>query len=290
MICELKEKERLAAIDNAITIIRRNLPLYTYKCQDANTVDGIYKAIDNIEWTTGFWPGELWLAYLESGDETFAHAAGIAVESFRDRIRDHIAVDHHDMGFLYTPSCVAAWMIKKDAHAREAAIAAADNLVSRFQEKGQFIQAWGKMGADDNYSKSVSRVAVLRWLSDILSGDTLGAVKKEIKEKDFPTYRMLYNQWLGADSFSVDAVCLEKPDLCIKDIKEKAIHWLDCTGDSDWNSLSAACDAFFSDQNAAAGSMEASVSVALAYPNYESPVFTVSVTETDADWKRGSDV
>ena len=29
----------------------------------------------------------------------------------------------------------------QDAHAREAAIAAADNLVSRFQEKGQFIQA-----------------------------------------------------------------------------------------------------------------------------------------------------
>lgn len=144
-------------------------------------------------------------------------------------------------------------------------------------------------GADDNYSKSVSRVAVLRWLSDILSGDTLGAVKQEIKEKDFPTYRMLYNQWLGADSFSVDAVCLEKPDLCIKDIKEKAIRWLDCTGDSDWNSLSAACDAFFADQNAAEKPMGASVSVALAYPNYESPAFTVSVTETDADGKRGTD-
>ena len=151
MINELSEMERISAIDNAVAIIKRNLPLYTYKCQDTNTVDGIYKAIDNIEWTTGFWPGELWLAYLESGDEVLSHAAGIAVESFLERIRNHIAVDHHDMGFLYTPSCVAAWMIKKDAHAREAALLAADNLVSRFQEKGQFIQAWGKMGADDNY-------------------------------------------------------------------------------------------------------------------------------------------
>lgn len=144
-------------------------------------------------------------------------------------------------------------------------------------------------GADENYSKSVSRVAVLRWLSDVLSGDTLNAVRRELKERDFPTYRMLRNQWLGADSFSVDAVCLEKPDFCIKDIKEKAIHWLDCSGDSDWNSLSAACDAFFADQNPAAESMEASVSLALAYPNYENPVFTVSVTETDADGKRGTD-
>ena len=148
---EINEKERLDALKNAIAIIRRNLPDYTYRCQDTNSTDGIYKAIENNEWTTGFWPGELWLAYLESDDELFAHAAGIFTESFLDRIKKRIAVDHHDMGFLYTPSCVAAWMIKKDAHAREAALLAADNLVSRFQEKGEFIQAWGKMGADDNY-------------------------------------------------------------------------------------------------------------------------------------------
>lgn len=151
MIRELTEKERLDAIDNAVAIIRRNLPEYTYKCQDTNTVDGIYKPIDNIEWTTGFWPGELWLAYLASDDEVFAHAAGIFVESFLERIKKHIAVDHHDMGFLYTPSCVAAYMLTHNAHAREAALMAADNLISRFQEKGQFIQAWGAMGADDNY-------------------------------------------------------------------------------------------------------------------------------------------
>ena len=146
---EINEKERLDALENAIAIIRRNLPDYTYRCQDTNSTGGIYKAIENNEWTTGFWPGELWLAYLESDDELFAHAAGIFTESFLDRIKKRIAVDHHDMGFLYTPSCVAAWMIKKDAHAREAALLAADNLVSRFQEKGEFIQAWGKMGADD---------------------------------------------------------------------------------------------------------------------------------------------
>ena len=77
MIRELTEKERLDAIDNAVAIIRRNLPEYTYKCQDTNTVDGIYKPIDNIEWTTGFWPGELWLAYLASDDEvlTLTHEA-----------------------------------------------------------------------------------------------------------------------------------------------------------------------------------------------------------------------
>ena len=168
MIRELNETERVNALENAVGIVRRNLPLYTYKCQDANSQDGIYKAIGNTEWTTGFWPGELWLSYLYTGEETFAHAAGIFTESFLYRIRNHIAADHHDMGFLYTPSCVAAYQIKGDAHAREAAILAADNLISRFQEKGEFIQAWGKMGAKDNYRYIIDcllNLPLLYWAS-----------------------------------------------------------------------------------------------------------------------------
>lgn len=166
---ELTEKERLEALDNAIAIIRRNLPDYTYKCQQANTDGGIYEAIDNIEWTTGFWPGELWLAYLNTNDEIFAHVAGIFVEDFKKRIETKTAVEHHDMGFLYTPSCVSAWMIKQDCHAREAAIKAADQLISRFQEKGQFLQAWGVLGAKDNYRYIIDcllNLPLLYWASD----------------------------------------------------------------------------------------------------------------------------
>lgn len=166
---ELSEKERVTALDNAVTIIRENLPLYTYKCQGAASVDGVYPAIENKEWTTGFWPGELWLAYLASEDEVFAHASLIQTESFLKRIKTHSYVDHHDMGFLYSPSCVAAWQIKKDAHAREASLLAADNLISRFQEKGEFIQAWGEMGAKDNYRYIIDcllNLPLLYWASE----------------------------------------------------------------------------------------------------------------------------
>lgn len=103
---ELSEKERLQALDNAYKIVLRNLPDYTYKCQNHSSENGIYKPIDNIEWTTGFWPGELWLLYEYTGDEKLAAAGDIFVESFRDRIKNQIAVEHHDMGFLYTPSAL----------------------------------------------------------------------------------------------------------------------------------------------------------------------------------------
>ncbi len=195
MIKEINEMERQRALENAITIIRRNLPEYTYKCQDTSSINGIYKPIDNIEWTTGFWPGELWLAYLESDDETFAHVAGIFVESFLERIKKHIATDHHDMGFLYTPSCVSAWMIKKDAHAREAALLAADNLVSRFQEKGSFIQAWGKMGADDNY----------RYIIDcLLNLPLLYWAEKETGKKIYRDIALRHTATCIANSFRSD--------------------------------------------------------------------------------------
>lgn len=151
MARELKEEERINALDNAYKIISRNLPDYTYKCQNHSSTNGIYKAIGNTEWTTGFWPGELWLMYEYSKDEILASVGDIFVESFLKRIKEKISVDHHDMGFLYTPSCVAPWKLKQNAHAREAAILAANQLISRFQEKGQFIQAWGILGAKDNY-------------------------------------------------------------------------------------------------------------------------------------------
>ena len=195
MIMEINEMERQKALENAITIIRRNLPEYTYKCQDTSSINGIYKPIDNIEWTTGFWPGELWLAYLESDDEIFAHVAGIFVENFLERIKKHIATDHHDMGFLYTPSCVSAWMIKKDAHAREAALLAADNLVSRFQEKGSFIQAWGKMGADDNY----------RYIIDcLLNLPLLYWAEKETGKKIYRDIALRHTATCIANSFRSD--------------------------------------------------------------------------------------
>ena len=68
-------------------------------------------------------------------------AALIQVDSFLNRIEKKIEVDHHDMGFLYSPSCVAAWKLTENEDAKEAAIKAADQLLTRFQPKGNFLQA-----------------------------------------------------------------------------------------------------------------------------------------------------
>lgn len=139
------------ALDRAAERVRENLKDFTYCCQNHSSIHNVYPKCENDQWTCGFWPGEIWLAYEHTGDSAFREAGSIQVQSFLKRIQNKTQVDHHDMGFLYTPSCVSAWMLTGNEDARCAAILAADQLTTRFQETGGFLQAWGTMGAADNY-------------------------------------------------------------------------------------------------------------------------------------------
>ena len=142
------EAERLRG--RAADIIEGNLEQFTDAFQPSNSTNGFYTPSGNTTWTTGFWTGEIWLAYEKTGSSRLRAAGERQVESFLERIRNKVDVAHHDMGFLYSPSCVAAWKLTGNAHAREAAVLAADNLMERFQEKGGFFQAWGALGAKEN--------------------------------------------------------------------------------------------------------------------------------------------
>jgi hypothetical protein len=107
----MTDAEARQALADACKQVETNLPLYTYQCQNHSSVNDIYPGCANNQWTCGFWPGEIWLAYEATGDEKFKTAALIQVDSFADRIARKVEVDHHDMGFLYSPTCVAAWKL-----------------------------------------------------------------------------------------------------------------------------------------------------------------------------------
>ena len=99
----------------------------------------------NVGWTTGFWTGLLWLAFELADDAACGDSASRHVESFAFRIQNRVNVEHHDMGFLYTPSCVAAWKLTGNMRARETALAAADHLMQRYLPNAGIIQAWGDL-------------------------------------------------------------------------------------------------------------------------------------------------
>ena len=167
---ELTIEEAKAALDVAAAQVERNLPEFLDSCQNHSSVNNVYPKCNNDQWTCGFWPGEVWLAYEHTGKDLFKDAALHMVDSFDHRIRNKIAVDHHDMGFLYTPTCVAAYKLTGDEKAKEAAILAADQLISRFQPLGGFIQAWGSMDDVGNYRYIVDcllNLPLLYWAGEV---------------------------------------------------------------------------------------------------------------------------
>lgn len=169
------------ALDNACKILHCNLSDFTDKFQDSNSQNNFYPQTDNVEWTTGFCTGEYWLAYEHTADEAFRTAALSQADSFLKRIEKKIDVNHHDMGFLYTPSCVAAYKLTGSETAKKAALLAADNLIARFQVKGQFLQAWGELGAPDNYRLIIDcllNLPLLYWATEITGDKTYSEIAR----------------------------------------------------------------------------------------------------------------
>ncbi len=207
---EISDKEVDAALDFSTHQVLRNLPEFTDKFQKAYSENGFYQPIENNYWTTGFWTGEIWLAYEYASAQKNAddaaklkEAAQVQVESFLHRIDNKIEVDHHDMGFLYSPSCVAAYKLTGSEKGKEAAIKAADQLITRYHPVGEFIQAWGPMDAPENYRLIIDcllNLPLLYWASeetgdekyrDIAEKHIHTAIKNVIRE-DYSTWHTFF--------------------------------------------------------------------------------------------------
>ncbi len=182
----ITEKETAEALDFCCRQILHVLPEFTDKFQQAYSENNFYPPVENTDWTTGFWTGEIWLAWEHSRDPRLKQAGEVQVHDFLERINKKIVVDHHDMGFLYSPSCVAAYKLTGSKEGREAALKAADQLISRYHPVGEFIQAWGPMNAPENYRLIIDcllNLPLLYWASDETGDDKY----REIAEKHIHT-------------------------------------------------------------------------------------------------------
>lgn len=162
----LTREEVTAAMDRMADQVRCNMEYFGTRFPSSATRNQTYGVIDNIEWTDGFWTGLLWLCYEYTGDDAFKNLALKNVDSFLNRVEKRIELDHHDLGFLYSLSCVAGYKLTGSAEGRRAGLLAADKLMERFQEKGGFIQAWGELGARDNYRLIIDcllNIPLLHW-------------------------------------------------------------------------------------------------------------------------------
>ena len=208
---ELNDREAEEAFAVCVETVKRNMAYFGRSFPAAASVDGIYPKTANDDWTDGFWTGELLLSYEETKDPAFKREALASVADFERRMKERVVVDHHDMGFLFSPSCVAAWRLLKGEEAEEAAVsqarrtalAAADNLMGRFQEKGGFFQAWGTVGDPKEYRLIIDcllNMPLLFWASEVTGNPVYREKAKRhirtamacVVREDYSTYHTYY--------------------------------------------------------------------------------------------------
>ncbi|MWV43123.1 glucuronyl hydrolase [Paenibacillus sp. HJL G12] len=164
--------------EEAITFILgqvdRNLETFKDTFPSEASTDNVYRQVGNTEWTPAFWTGMLWLAYETTGAEKYRQAAENQLGSYRQRVEERRYTDTHDLGFLYTLSCVSAYKLTGNEEAKRVALEAADLLYIRYLEKAGIIQAWGNLSDPKQQGRMIidclMNLPLLFWASEV-SGD-----------------------------------------------------------------------------------------------------------------------
>lgn len=202
-----------APIAAAMATIDRNLLAFADVYPHDATEHGVYPPRQarkgyppgsHTGWTTGFWAGMLWLAYELSRSDRYRVAAEVQVGRFANRLDRKIDVDHHDIGFLYSLSCVAAWRLTRNEHARQTALSAADQLMTRFLDKPGVLQAWGTLDDPEQRGRtivdSLMNLPLLFWATE-QTGSTRYAsaatrhaetLMRDLVRRDGSTYHTFY--------------------------------------------------------------------------------------------------
>ena len=142
-------------IQFVLSKIDENLDIFKDKVPPAASTNLMYIPEENIDWTASFWIGMLYLAYEYTNDVKYLDVIKIQLESFKERLTKNSQLETHDIGFLYSLSCVAGYEVLGDETAKETAIKAADKLITRYHKKAKIIQAWGDLSDPEQLGRMI---------------------------------------------------------------------------------------------------------------------------------------
>ncbi|MDQ0920688.1 glycoside hydrolase family 88 protein [Paenibacillus sp. V4I5] len=159
------------AIGFILKQIDRNLEAFTHQFPAPASENLIYPGIDNVEWTSSFWTGMLWLAYEYTGDDKYRHVAESQLHGYKERVQKRIETNTHDIGFLYSLSCVAAYKLTGNEEAKQTALLAADLLMERYFDKAGIVQAWGELSDPEQQGRMIIdcnlNLPLLYWATEV---------------------------------------------------------------------------------------------------------------------------
>jgi unsaturated chondroitin disaccharide hydrolase len=153
--------ERLAGkVDAMMTQIGRRSP--------HKTEDGIYDDMRIDWWTSGFWPGLLWIMYDMTGELRYRDAAWEWDEQLEGCFVRESNL-HHDVGFQFLPTAVMKYKLTGDQDGLRRGLAAANFLAGRFNLAGRFLRAWNQQYTGWSIIDSSMNLSLLLWAAEELS-------------------------------------------------------------------------------------------------------------------------
>jgi unsaturated chondroitin disaccharide hydrolase len=100
-------------------------------------------------WTSSFFTGMALLAWRGTRDDHFLRQVERLAPLYRAKVMEHHTDTMHDLGFLYSLYSVALHKLTGNTRHREVALRAADVLRDRFDSRGGYLRAWGRMDEHD---------------------------------------------------------------------------------------------------------------------------------------------
>ncbi|WP_274649696.1 glycoside hydrolase family 88 protein [Paenibacillus humicola] len=137
------------------------------KCPHFAGKEGVYDNTSLEWWTSGFWPGLLWVMHGVTGKAHYKEAAWHWDERLE---RWFIAPDgqlHHDVGFQFLPTAVIKYKETGDKDGLRRGLEAANYLAGRFNPAGNFIRAWNGDRIGWAIVDCMMNIPLLFWASEI---------------------------------------------------------------------------------------------------------------------------
>ncbi|MNQ25252.1 Unsaturated chondroitin disaccharide hydrolase [compost metagenome] len=124
-----------------------------------------WKFVGYKDWTSGFWPGELWFLYEATKDKKWEKEAD-KFSRFLTPLSTSKAGDH-DLGFQVFNSFGNGYRLTKNAEYKQIILRTADTLATLFNPKVGTIQSWphNKMGGHNTIIDNMMNLELLFWAS-----------------------------------------------------------------------------------------------------------------------------
>lgn len=95
--------------------------------------------VDDTDWTSGFYPGSLWLCHELTGNQKVADKA----REYTDRLKDiQYYTGNHDLGFMIYCSYGNAFRLKPQSDDRQIIVNTAESLITRYNSAVGAIRSW----------------------------------------------------------------------------------------------------------------------------------------------------